>query len=314
MIFLLTVNKLTKHYGKNRALNNVTLNIPTGSCYGLVGPNGAGKSTLLKILASVIEHYQGKMDIKNSDEKGFKRRIGYVPQTICLEETFSAYSNLCFFGKIYGLRGKELKNRALKILKNIGLINRGQDKVKHFSGGMKRRLNIGCALMHEPELIIMDEPTVGIDPQSRSYIFQMIKRLQQRGCTIIYATHYMEEIEKLCDYVAFIDHGEIIEKGDIRELLRRYTDSSLFVKVKDELPHVEISGEIIHRDGGMVLETDFPLQTMEQIVRHYRSHPENLEQLMLVQPRLEEVFFRLTGSALREGQTNIEAETKQGVV
>lgn len=142
--------------------------------------------------------------------RSIKKLAGYVPQEICLEQTLSAYSNLCFFGELYGLKGKLLKQRVENVLRDIGLAERGKDKVQIFSGGMKRRLNIGCALMHNPNLTMMDEPTVGIDPQSRRYIFQMICELKNKGCTIIYATHYMEEVEQLCDQVAFIDQGKVI--------------------------------------------------------------------------------------------------------
>src|SRR5699024_5724939 len=175
VIFLLTLSHVKKSYGKHVALRGVELTIPSGSCYGLVGPNGAGKSTLLKILASVIQDYEGKVDLNGKGD--FKEIMGYVPQEICLEQTFSASNNLSFFGRIYGLKGRRLKRTVQEVLEEVGLTDRSQDKVKNFSGGMKRRLNIGCALMHRPRLIIMDEPTVGIDPQSRKYIFQMIRRL-----------------------------------------------------------------------------------------------------------------------------------------
>src|SRR5690625_4933537 len=163
------LKQINKSYGEIKALDNITLSIPKGSCYGIVGPNGAGKTTLLKIISSIIRDFTGELQLKGEPF------IVYVPQEICIEQTLSAYSNFCFFGKLYGLKGKKLHERANKVLEEIGLINRGKDKVKDFSGGMKRRLNIGCALMHEQKMVIKDEPKVGINTQSRRFIIEMIK-------------------------------------------------------------------------------------------------------------------------------------------
>ncbi|WP_371817595.1 ABC transporter ATP-binding protein [Virgibacillus sp. MSJ-26] len=292
---------MKKSYGKHVALRGVELMIPSGSCYGLVGPNGAGKSTLLKILASVIQDYEGKVDLNGKGD--FKDIMGYVPQEICLEQTFSAFNNLSFFGRIYGLKGKRLKRRVQEVLEEVGLADRSQDKVKDFSGGMKRRLNIGCALMHRPSLIIMDEPTVGIDPQSRKYIFQMIHRLQEQGCTIIYATHYMEEVEQICDNVAFIDQGKMIEEGAVDDLLQKYAVPSVFVKASKPLPEsmgMDTFGEIVDYNGGLLVKTDNPLLVMKSISTFYQSNHTEVERLELVQPKLEDVFFSLTGSTLRD--------------
>ena len=306
---MLRLDKVTKYYRKKKVLNGISLTIPAGSCYGLVGPNGAGKTTLLKILASVIQDYQGEVELKGKKKRNIKEIVGYVPQEICLEQTLSAYSNLCFFGRINGRKGRELQKRAQEVLRDVGLENRGQDKVMQFSGGMKRRLNIGCALMHMPRLIIMDEPTVGVDPQSRGYIFQMIQRLQEQGCTIIYATHYMEEVEEICDEVAFIDQGKIIEKGRVDDLLHKFAVPSVFVKATKSLPNgLEMIGEIRHHNGGNLVQTETPLLAMEKILSFYQSNPEDIERLELVQPRLVDVFFSLTGSALRDGKTLGETE------
>ena len=310
MIFMLAINGVTKRYGKTIALNQVSLIIPSGSCYGLVGPNGAGKSTLLKILASVIQSYQGDIRLEGSNEKHIsKNQVGYVPQELCLEQNLSAYSNLRFFGGLYGLKGKELQIRTKEVLSEIGLTERSKEKVVKFSGGMKRRLNIGCALMHQPELIIMDEPTVGIDPQSRHYIFKMIQRLKQRGCTIIYASHYMEEVEQLCDAVALIDHGKIMEQGEIDDLLQKHATPSVFVKGDVQLPKdIKDIGDIANRNGGYLVTTEKPLLVMDKMLTYYHDMPERLERLELVQPRLEDVFLSLTGSQLRDGRTTQKQE------
>jgi ABC-2 type transport system ATP-binding protein len=300
--FLLIIQNVTKHFQNKLVLDHITLTIHTGSCFGLVGPNGAGKSTLLKILASVIQDYRGNISVDKQKQELPKNLVGYVPQEICLEQSLSAYSNLCFFGKLYGLRGKQLKQRATEVLESIGLSNRSMDKVMHFSGGMKRRLNIGCALMHQPQIIIMDEPTVGIDPQSRRYIFEMIRSLQRKGCTIIYATHYMEEVEQLCDLVAFMDHGKIIEQDGIDRLIKRYATPSVFVKAQNlSKTSIENLGEISERKDGFLIKTDQPILAMEQILSLFHENTTDLERLELVKPRLEDVFFTLTGNELREG-------------
>lgn len=299
---MLTVNNIQKHYGSMQALIDISLTIPDGICYGLVGPNGAGKSTLMKIFASVIQDYKGEVRIGASTiDRNMKEQIGYIPQEICLEQTLSALDNLYFFGKLYGLKGTQLKTRANEVLTDIGLSGRGNDKVITFSGGMKRRLNIGCALMHAPKIIIMDEPTVGIDPQSRRYIFQMIEQLRQKGCTIIYASHYMEEVEQLCDEVAFIDQGEIVENGSVESLLQKNASPSIFMKGENSLPeNIRQFGTLESKDGGYLLATNTPLAAMEAVLNHCQRNNAQLEQLELVHTRLEDVFFSLTGSQLRD--------------
>lgn len=293
---MLSVKNISKKYPSVTALNNVSLHIPQGVCFGLVGPNGAGKSTFIKIIASVIHDFDG--DIHYS---GQKPRIGYVSQEISLEDTVSAVDNLSFFGKLYGLRGKKLKRRIDEVLDDTGLKERKKDKVKTFSGGMKRRLNIGCAILHEPDLIIMDEPTVGIDPQSRLHIFQMIERFKKEGRTILYASHYMEEIERLCDLAAFIDKGKIVENGPVEELLKKYAVPSVFVKGENCLPDdIGQYGKVTERNGGYFITTNAPLEVMEKIIVHSKRHNSQIEQLELVKTRLEDVFFSLTGSQLRD--------------
>ncbi|MFB1052041.1 ABC transporter ATP-binding protein [Paraliobacillus sp. JSM ZJ581] len=293
---MLNVKSVNKYYDGMKALTNVSLHIPTGTCYGLVGPNGAGKSTLIKIIASVIQDFDGKIHFSNR-----KLQIGYVPQEIALEETLTARDNLNLFGKLYGLRGKELNNRIEEVLSDIGLTERGKDKVRTFSGGMKRRLNIGCAIMHKPNLIIMDEPTVGIDPQSRRYIFEMIKQFKQDGHSIIYASHYMEEIEQLCDEAAFIDHGEIVESGTIEILLQKYTSPSVYVNGQDCLPDdISQYGKVTNKNGGYLITTITPLSAMEKVIAFSKHNDSRIDRLELVKPRLEDVFFSLTGNQLRD--------------
>ncbi|ENH98050.1 ABC-type transport system ATP-binding protein [Gracilibacillus halophilus YIM-C55.5] len=290
------VKNIKKYYGNQQVLGDVSFHVSEGICYGLVGPNGAGKSTLMKIIASIIHEYHGEIQFSPSH-----MTIGYVPQEIALEETVTARDNLLFFGKLYGLRGQALRNRMNEVLSEIGLTDRGKEKVKTFSGGMKRRLNIGCAIMHQPDLIIMDEPTVGIDPQSRHYIFQMIERFKQENHTIIYASHYMEEIEQLCDETAFMDRGKVVENDRIDHLLEKHAVPSIFVKGRNCLPeHMAQDHAISETDGGYLITTNQPLDMMKKVIEAGNENDREIERLELVKPRLADIFFSLTGSKLRD--------------
>lgn len=299
---MLSMQHIKKAYHKKNVLHDVSLTIPKGSCYGLVGPNGAGKSTLMKIIASVILQDEGNILFENEAvNPKWKQLLGYIPQEICLEQTVSAIQNLYFFGKLYGLKGASLQKRAEEVLEYIGLEKHGKDKVNTFSGGMKRRLNIGCALMNKPRVIIMDEPTVGIDPQSRRYIFDMITRLKEDGCTIIYASHYMEEVEELCDHVAFIDQGKIIEADKIQTILQKHAIPSVFVKGDFNIAEsILAKGTITYKNGGVLITTTEALSVMEAILHQCKTNGLDLHQLELVHPRLEDVFFSLTGIQLRD--------------
>lgn len=302
MVSLLTINSVTKRYEQTEALKDVSITIPKGICYGLVGPNGAGKSTLIKMITSIIRDYEGRIEFneKRISDKT-KQKLGYVPQDIVLEENIAASGNLYLFGRLYGLTGSELVQRTKEVLSLIGLSERSKDKVFTFSGGMKRRLNIGCALMHNPELIIMDEPTVGIDPQSRQYIFQMIEELKTAGKTVIYASHYMEEVERLCDYVAFLDRGKMIENGEISELLQQYAVPSIYIKA-DNIPEgkLEQYGTVLKDKDAFLIYTEKSLHAMENMIIYCRENNIEVERLELVRPKLEDVFFKLTGSNLRD--------------
>ncbi|HLR16063.1 MAG TPA: ABC transporter ATP-binding protein [Bacillota bacterium] len=299
---MLTAKNVSKQYDKSYALKDVSLTIPRGSCFGLVGPNGAGKSTLIKLIARVIENFEGTITYNDMPlNKDTKRKIGYVPQDICVEQSVTARQNLMFFGKLYNITGKELHEQVDKILSYVGLSDKGNDRVHTFSGGMKRRLNIGCALMNNPELLIMDEPTVGIDPQSRKYIFQMVEQLTQSGHTCLYASHYMEEVEYLCEDIAFIDRGEIIETGTVNTLLRTYSIPSIYIQ-GDNISEtfLECYGELTKKKDGFEIITTNPLETMEHIIQNCRKKGISLSHLELMQPRLEDVFFSLTGNQLRD--------------
>ncbi|MDQ0177138.1 ABC transporter ATP-binding protein [Bacillus chungangensis] len=294
---MLQIEQVSKSYGTINALNNVLLTIPKGTCYGLIGPNGSGKSTLIKIISKIIRSYEGRIKYVG----GAKGTLGYVPQDISLEEKLTARTNLEFFGQIHRLKGSTLKKKAEQILKDIGLLERADHIVESFSGGMKRRLNIGCALMHDPELIILDEPTVGVDPQSRRYIFNIVNKLKQQGKTIVYVSHYMEEIENLCDYVAFIDKGNIVEEGEIKALVNRYANTAVYFEAEDST-QLLANGKFAFTPykTGAIIQSNDPLTTITELVQLSRDHHVIPEQLSLFKPRLEDVFFQLTGTDLRD--------------
>jgi ABC-2 type transport system ATP-binding protein len=219
---MITVRSISKSFGNIEAIKNVSFNINKGEIFGILGPNGAGKSTIVNILNTLIKPDTGDVIIDgiNSKEDGetIKLTMGVVPQEIALYEELSAYENLMFWGGLYNIPKQELKANVNNKLEVVDLVNRKDDKIKTFSGGMKRRINIACSLLHNPKILILDEPTVGVDPQNRNHIFEVIERLNNEGMTIIYTTHYMQEAERFCDNIAIIDDGQIIAQGTLKEL------------------------------------------------------------------------------------------------
>ncbi|WP_153462090.1 ABC transporter ATP-binding protein [Sediminibacillus terrae] len=301
---MIEVARVSKSYGNLQALASIEFTIDKGTCFGLVGPNGAGKSTLMKILAGILQHFEGDIVVDRfsvtKEKQAVKQLIGYVPQELCLEETLTARDNLLLFGRLYGLSGKDLHNRMEDVLEKIGLAERSKDKVLKFSGGMKRRLNIGCALLHEPAIIIMDEPTVGIDPQSRKSIFSIIEQLKADGSTIIYSSHYMEEVEHLCDSIGLIDKGVLLENGTMDRLLEKYGTPSLYVSGDTiEAEHLHPYPITSKGDGFLVIDAD-PLFVLEKLVIRFRELELQPRRLELYYPKLEDIFFQLTGTMLRD--------------
>jgi ABC-2 type transport system ATP-binding protein len=219
---MINVSNLRKTFDTVDALRGISFNIPQGECYGMLGPNGAGKTTTISIMSTMIEANEGEVSIAGYDLKKnpleCKKNIGVVTQEIALYNELSGYDNLLFWGGLYNIPKLELKERIDEILILFGMADRKHDKVKTYSGGMKRRINIASALLHRPKVLFMDEPTVGIDPQSRNLIFEVVEKLHKEGMTIVYTTHYMEEAERLCDRIGIIDHGEIIAQGTLDEL------------------------------------------------------------------------------------------------
>ncbi len=228
MSALLEVRNLSKVYGDKKVVDGLTFQVNKGEIVGFLGPNGAGKSTTIKMIIDVVTKDEGEIvyEGKNTVEEriGFKRSIGVVPQDIAVYEDINAYDNVKFFCSLYGYSGKELRKRVQEALEFVGLWEKRKELPSKYSGGMKRRLNIACSIAHSPKLLIMDEPTVGIDPQSRNHIMESIKLLNERGTTILYVSHYLEEIEALCSRITIMDHGQLIEDMDKEELKNKYKE------------------------------------------------------------------------------------------
>jgi ABC-2 type transport system ATP-binding protein len=222
-VSMITINGLTKKYGERAAVKDVSFSITEGEIFGLLGTNGAGKTTLLSILSTLLPPDEGNVNINGHDTiretMRVKPLLGFVPQDLALYPSLSAWDNLIFFGRIYRLGGTTLKERVTELLAMVGLSDRAGDPVETFSGGMKRRLNIAAGLIHKPRILFLDEPTVGVDPQSRNFIFEHVERLHAEGMTIVYTTHYMEEAERLCDRVAVMDQGRILALDTVPGLL-----------------------------------------------------------------------------------------------
>ncbi|NVB80404.1 MAG: ABC transporter ATP-binding protein, partial [Kofleriaceae bacterium] len=231
MTHALSLRGLGKDYGTRKAVGAIDLDVVRGECLGLLGPNGAGKTTTISMACGVITPSRGTVAIGGTDLKkdpyGAKAKLGLVPQELAIYEELSATQNLRYFGALYGLGGQVLRERIDWALGVVGLRDRAGEQVAKYSGGMKRRLNLAAGLLHKPELLVLDEPTVGVDPQSRNHIFATVKQLREAGMTIIYTSHYMEEVEALCDRVAIIDGGAIVATGTVGELVAQHAGKGI---------------------------------------------------------------------------------------
>jgi ABC-2 type transport system ATP-binding protein len=307
MTQVLEVNKLTKKYRDSIALQDISFQVKAGSCFGLLGPNGAGKSTTMKIITGIIEADSGTAHVLGMDSRlhadAIRRQVGYIPQEITLYDKISAYQNLVFFGEMYGVRGQVLKQKIQEVLEQVGLTDRAMDPIRTFSGGMKRRINIAASLLHSPKLVILDEPTVGIDPQSRNHIFEMIRTLKAQGVTLVYSTHYMEEVEALCDDIAIIDHGKVVVQGSLQHLLDQYAENAIYIEANElkEAPQDLPSSIKVYAKGqGWIIETDQALTTIQAASQMCLDRNLTVTSLEMVRPSLESVFLSLTGTTLRD--------------
>jgi ABC-2 type transport system ATP-binding protein len=306
------VKNLHKDFGEVYAVQGIDFEVQRGEIFSLLGPNGAGKSTTISMIAGLLHPNQGEISVTgyfvDKDPMRAKAAIGVVPQEIALYEDLSARENLNFWGKMYGLRGATLKKRVDEILEIVGLTDRQKGRVGKFSGGMKRRLNIGIALLHKPDVVIMDEPTVGIDPQSRRNILDSVMELNQQGMTVLYTTHYMEEAQELSDHIAIMDHGKLIASGTHNEL----------VKIVGELDRIELSintesakvieawqsiagvRQVIAENGHLTLLVDDSNLVLPEIFEAAAQAESRITSVEIREPNLEAVFLHLTGRALRD--------------
>ncbi len=309
---LIEAKGIKKYYKKVRAVDGIDLEIRQGEILGILGPNGAGKSTAISVISSLIRpdggdvFFKGESILKNP--AAIRRVMGIVPQEVALYPDLSAAENLKFFGKLYGLRGEKLKTRMQEVLDLLELNGRAKDAVKNYSGGMKRRVNIGAALLHHPEVLIMDEPTVGIDPQSRSHILDTVKALNQKGMTIIYTSHYMEEVEHLCDRIYVMDHGKVIATGT-KEDLKNLMGGDDIVSLKTDrasegfLKDLRGSLKVKNADqkgNSITLMVQKDCDILSDIFEAASRNGVKLKSLDIKTPTLEDVFLYLTGRGLRD--------------
>jgi ABC-2 type transport system ATP-binding protein len=309
---IIEAKKLTKRYGTIEAVKGLSFAIRRGEIFGFLGPNGAGKTSTISMLSCLLEPTQGKAIVAGYDvvkaSSEVKRRIGLVPQELALYPTLNARDNLDYFGRIYGLRGRKLRQRVDEVLEMVGLTNRAKAAVKTYSGGMKRRLNIAAGLLHRPEVLFLDEPTVGVDPQSRNAIFEHVERLRDEGMTILYTTHYMEEAERLCDRVAIIDEGRIVALDTPCELIADLGGGIIHLGIANgmadkiltriqSLPEVKTAARF---DGKVKVEAVRAQEALIRLLELFNQTGTDITALEVLEPNLETVFLHLTGKRLRE--------------
>ncbi len=309
---ILIVKDLDKSFGENHAVRGVSFQVARGEIFGLLGPNGAGKTTIISIMTGLIPPTGGQVTVDGldleKDTNAVKAKLGLVPQELALYPVLSARDNLNFFGRIYGLRGKRLRERVDAVLDLVGLADRADEAIDTYSGGMKRRINIAAGLLHEPEVLFLDEPTVGVDPQSRNAIFEGVEALNRSGMTVIYTTHYMEEAQRLCHRVAIMDEGQIIALDTPSALIRSLGGGIIIVGMDDaqaevmsdqiaQLPSVKAAARI---DGHLKVEANRGQEALLGLIELTNECNVQLTSLQILEPNLETVFLHLTGKTLRE--------------
>ena len=306
------VQNLHKAFGEQKAVQGVSFEVQPGEIFSLLGPNGAGKTTTISMLSCLLHPDEGDAFILGhsirKDAMGVKSVLGVVPQEIAMYEDMSARENLTFWGKMYGLRGAALKTRVNEVLEVIGLTDRAKEFIKKYSGGMKRRVNIGIALLHKPQVIYMDEPTVGIDPQSRRSILDSVLKLKSEGTTVLYTTHYMEEAQELSDHIAIMDQGKMIASGTHAELVKivgemdriRVTINSESAKVLETWKTVKGVTKVSAEDGTLTILAEDSNQVLPRLFESAAARAVRITSVDIQEPNLESVFLHLTGRALRD--------------
>ncbi|MCL2693483.1 MAG: ABC transporter ATP-binding protein [Oscillospiraceae bacterium] len=310
---IVTMHDVVKRYRGLTALDHLTLNLQEGEILGLLGPNGAGKTTAIRVLTGLTGADAGRVTLFGKEMRGkmnsmdIRKRIGLVPQDLALYETLSAQDNLEYFGKLYGVRGAELQKRVADTLEILGLSDVAKKAPKKFSGGMKRRLNIGCAIIHKPELLILDEPTVGIDPQSRNHILDFVGEINKQGTTVIYTSHYMEEVERVCSRVCIMDAGRVISEGSVEQIAASSVfEESVTLEVKEISPSLPESLKKIQGvsrcdvDGrNLSVTSAVGSGNIARILEV--ALPYTILSVSAKKATLEDAFLALTGKKLRDG-------------
>jgi len=309
---LIEVRGLRKQYGEILAVDDVGFTAEPGAIFGLLGPNGAGKSTTIGCISGLIKPGAGSVSVLGfdviSEGAASRRHVGVVPQDLALYEDLSARENIAYWGAAYGLRGGDLNSRTEEALKATGLIDRARSRASTLSGGLKRRLNFACGIVHDPKVLLLDEPTVGVDPQTRVHLLNLVRSLADRGATVLYTTHYMDEAQNLCDRLAIIDHGKIIADGTLSELrailgerdLLRVTGTFDPARIAEALSDID-EIEIVQTDETTVtLATPRGSEKLSSVLQGLTDAGFTIRDTTLTQPSLESLFIRLTGKELRE--------------
>lgn len=308
----ISIDGLTKHFDDLVAVNNVSLSVKEGEIFGLLGPNGAGKSTTINMICGLLKASGGSITVGgfnvDTRAKDVRRIIGLVPQDLAIYDYLTARENVQFFISLYGYKGKEAAALIDEALEFTGLTESAHKKAGAFSGGMKRRLNIACGIAHKPNIVIMDEPTVGIDPQSRNHILESIHELNRRGMTVVYTTHYMEEAEHLCQRIAIMDHGKVIACGTSEELKSLITDRSRYVLSLEQCVDVDINRitaipgilQAEQDEKTVTVFSDKSINAMARIAGYFSEQNIGFTNIEIDKPNLETVFLTLTGRTLRD--------------
>lgn len=304
---MLQVQNIIKSYAQHRAVDGISFSIEKGVFYGLLGPNGAGKTTTIQMISGIMPPDTGAILVGGNavyPQSGqIKKHLGIVPQEIALYGELSALDNLLFWGGLYEVHGKQADQRAKELLTWVGLDMRMHDKVRTYSGGMQRRVNIAAALMHDPDLIIMDEPTVGVDPQSRNKIYELLDDLHTKGKTILYTTHYMEEAEKMCQVIGIIDKGKIIAEGSLDQLKQQYAkEETVVVRYSngDVNSKPAKAFELLSDERKIIYKMPEVRKQLHTIVQELETLQIGVEHIDIQQAGLESIFLQLTGRQLRD--------------
>ena len=309
---MIEVEGLRKCYGDLVAVDEISFRAEPGRIFGLLGPNGAGKSTTIGCICGLLEPGDGRIRVLGhdvvQDKRAAREKLGVVPQELALYEDLSATENLKYWGSAWGLRGEDLRQRVAEVLGVTGLSDRAKEPVKKFSGGMKRRLNLGCGIVHRPEVLLLDEPTVGVDPQSRMRLLELVRELVDGGICVLYTTHYMEEAESLCEDLAVVDHGRIIATGSLEELRRMVGEADvlrLTGRFEPEGVRAALGSfkgvEIVQADAeSLRLSVEQGPSRLPELVGALTGCGAELRETTMTRPSLESLFIKLTGKELRE--------------